>query len=154
MTNDTLETAIIRPSELEMPPDLALQMYRQSKPIVSVAGLCYATPEYAQILREGDLPYKSGFHLTLVEAIDVAAKSAHAHRYDFIAMAGPQETQLQDVLNVAKAQFFSGKNSPLYVLGEMLPKTAGLLKILGPAYGLTHLPIVRDISKIKEIGEI
>ena len=152
MTKNTLETAIIRPSELEIPPNLALQMYRQSKPAVRVAGLCYATPEYARILREGDLPYKSGFHFTLVEAIDVAAKSAHAHRYDFIAMAGPQETQLQDVLAVARAQFSSRRNSPLYVLGEIRPKTAGLLKILGPAYGLPHIPVVRDISKIKEIG--
>lgn len=154
MTTDTIETKIIRPGGLKMPPDLALRMYRQSMPLVSVAGLCYATPDYAQLLGQGNIPYQPGFHLTLVEAIEAAAKSAYKHHYDFILMAGPRETQLQDVLYVAKAQFFSRNESPLYVLGEMHPKTAGLLKILGLPYGLQDIPAIHDIAEIKEINGV
>lgn len=150
MTTDTIETKVIRPSGLEMPSPLDLEQYRQLMPEVSVAGLCYATSDYAQLLGRGEIPYKPGFHLTLVEAIEVAAKSVHAHNYDFILMAGPRETQLQDILNVAKAQFFSGRRSPLYVLGEVHPKTGGLLKICGPTYNL-HYTIIHDITEIKEV---
>lgn len=154
MVTDTLETKALSVSELHMPPDLALQMYRESLPKVSIAGLCYATPEYVGLIRREGLPYREGFHLTLVEAIEAAAKSAYDHHYDFILMAGPCETQLQDILNVAKAQFFSGKKSPLYVFGEMDPETAGLLKIRGPAYNLKNIPAVQDIAEIKEIRVI
>ncbi len=150
MTTDTIEIKVIRPFELEMPPDLVLEKYRQSIPEISVAGLCYATPDNMQLLRAGEIPYKPGFHLTLVEAIEVTAKSAYINHYDFIVMAGPRETQLQDILNVAKAQFFSGRKSPLYVLGTMHPKTSGLLKILGPHYGLFEIPTINEIHELLE----
>lgn len=150
MTTDTLETKALSPSKLKMPPDLALQMYRESLPKVSVAGLCYATPDYAQLLGQGNIPYQPGFHLTLVEAIEVAAKSAQANQYDFILMAGPQKSQLEDILRVVKEQFLFSRKSPVYVLGEMTPKTSGLLKILGPNYGLDTIQVISDIYELLE----
>lgn len=150
MTTDTLETAALKLYEGPVLSLDQLQKYRQTIPLVSVAGLCYASPEYSQQLLQEGLPYREGFHLTLVEEINTAMRSAARNDYDFILMVGPQQSQLEDILMIAKAQFFSSKRSPIYVLGKMHQKTSGLLKILGPSYSLMEIPTINDLHELLE----
>ncbi len=145
-TSDMETTRVERMRPVVTPPRWSPDFERTLRHTI-FRGLCYTTREGAARLYAGGSLVTN--HLAIVEHIGLARRLAVETRYDFILMAGPQQSQLDDIVAMAKGIHAAGRIiPPLYVDGALHAEVCEFLPLFAPQYGLDVIYRARKGDRI------